>query len=155
MVAANARAMATERIDLGRLWWASLLAGLGATAANVVVYFIAAAAGAIPPTVLVPTMNNPPAPLTVLPVMFNSFVPALVAGVLLALLNRFVRRPVQVFRIVAAVVLLVSFANPLTIPAVPLAMIIALDLMHIVAAAIIVGVLTTLPVKRWAASDQG
>jgi MFS family permease len=155
MVAAKARTIQTERIDLGRLWWASLLAGLGATVANVVVYFIAAAAGAIPQTVLVPTINNQPAPLTVLPVIINSFVPAIAAGVLLALLNRFVRRPVRLFRIIAVVLLLVSFANPLTIPGAPLMMIIALDLMHIVAAAIIVGVLTTLPVKRSAASDQG
>src|SRR5262245_66087465 len=111
MVAANAGAIQTERIDLGRLWWASLLAGLGATVANAVVYFIAAAAGAIPQTVLVPTINNQPAPLTILLVMINSFVPALVAGVLLALLNRFVRRQVRVFRIIAAVVPLVSCAK--------------------------------------------
>ena len=146
MVAANSKAIQTERIALGRLWWASLLAGLGATVANVVVYTIESALGAIPQTVLLPPPMSQP--ITVVLVIINSFVPAIVAGVFLALLNRFARRPVRLFRIIAAVLLLLSFANPFTIPGAPPAMIIALDLMHVVAAAIIVGVLTTLPVKR-------
>jgi hypothetical protein len=45
------------------------------------------------------------------------------------------------------VVLLVSFASPFLIPGAPLVMIMGLNFMHIVAAAIIVYVLTTLPVK--------
>ncbi len=145
MVAANSMASQTERIDLGRLWWASLLAGLGAVVANVLVYFIASAAGAIPNTVLIPGMNQP---VTAIPIILNSFVPAILAAVLLALLNRFTRRPVRSFRIIAAVLLVISFVNPFTLPGAPLTMILALNLMHIVAAAIIVGVLTTLPVKR-------
>jgi hypothetical protein len=147
MLAANSTAIPAERIALGRLWWASLLAGLGATVANVVVYLIAAAAGAIPQTVLVPTFDQP-TPITVVPVIINSFAPALVAGVLLALLNRFARRPVRVFRVIAAIALVLSFANPFMIPGAPLVMIIVLNLMHVIAAAIIVGVLTTLPLKR-------
>ena len=145
MVTANSTAIPTERIALGRLWWASLLAGIGAIVANVLIYFIASAAGAIPQSVLIPGMNQP---ITVVLVILNSFVPAILAAVLLALLNRFTRRPVRIFRIIAAVLLVLSFANPLTLPGAPLAMILALDLMHIVAAAIIVGVLTTVPVKR-------
>jgi hypothetical protein len=145
MVAANTTANQTERIALGRLWWASLLAGLGAAAANVVVYLIASAAGAIPQTVLIPGMNMP---VTAVPVILNSFVPAILAGVLLALLNRFARRPVRLFRIIAVVLLLLSFANPFTIPGAPIAMILALNVMHVVAAAIIVGVLTTVPLRR-------
>jgi hypothetical protein len=145
MVAANSTASQTERIDLRRLWWASLLAGLGSVVANVLVYFIVSAAGAIPSTVLIPGMNLP---VTVIPVILNSFVPAILAAVLLALLNRFTRRPVRSFRIIAAVLLLISFANPFTIPGAPLTMILALNFMHIVAAAVIVGVLTTLPVKQ-------
>ena len=145
MVAANSTANQTERIDLGRLWWASLLAGLGAVVANVLVYFIVSAAGAIPSSVLIPGLNQP---ITVVLVIINSFIPALLAGVLLALLNRFTRRPVRSFRIIAAVLLVISFVNPLTIPGAPLTMILALDLMHVIAAAIIVGVLSTVPVKR-------
>jgi hypothetical protein len=145
MVASNA--IQTERVALGRLWWASLLAGLAATVANVVVYLIASAAGAIPQTVLIPTPGGP-MPITVVPVILNSFVPAIVAGAFLALLNRFTRRPIRIFRIVSVVLLLLSFANPFTIPGAPIVMIVALNLMHVVAAAIIVGVLTTLPVRR-------
>ena len=145
MVATNSKTTPTEGIELRRLWWASLLAGVVAAAVNAVIYFIASAAGAIPQTVLVPGLNQP---ITVVLVILNSFVPAILAAVVLALLNRFARRPVRLFRIIAAVLLVISFANPLTIPEAPLAMILTLDLMHIVAAAIIVGVLTTLPVKR-------
>ena len=145
MVATNSTAMETERIDLRRLWWASLLAGVGAAVANTLIYLIASAAGAMPQSVLVPGINQPIGPM---PVILNSFVPAILAAVFLALLNRFTRRPVRIFRIVAVVVLVVSFVNPFTIPGAPLAMILVLDLMHVIAAAIIVGVLTTLPVKR-------
>jgi hypothetical protein len=111
----------------------------------VLVYFIVSAAGAIPNSVLIPGMNQP---ITVVLVIMNSFIPAILAAVLLALLNRFTRRPVRLFRIIAAVLLLISFVNPFTIPGAPPTMILALALMHIVAAAIIVGVLTTLPVRR-------
>ena len=145
MVAANSTATQTEEIILGRLWWASLLAGVGAAAINAVIYVIASAAGAIPATVLVPGLNLP---VTVVPVVLNSFVPAILAAIFLALLQRFARRPIRLFRIVAAVLLVLSFANPFTIPGAPIAMILVLDLMHIVAAATIVGVLTTAPVKR-------
>ncbi|MEO7908045.1 MAG: DUF6069 family protein [Roseiflexaceae bacterium] len=144
MVAANSTASPTERIDLGRLWWASLLAGLSAMVANVLVYFIASAAGAIPSSVLIPGMNQP---ITAMLVGLSSFVPAILAAIFLALLNRFSRRPVRLFRIIAAVLLVISFASPATFPGAPLAMILALSLMHIVAAAIIVGVLTKVPVK--------
>jgi hypothetical protein len=145
MIAANSTTISTERIALGRLWWASLLAGIGAVIVNVVIFFLASAAGAIPQTVLVPGVNQP---VTVVPVILQSFVPAIPAGVLLALLNRFTRRPIRIFRIVAAILLVISFANPFTIPGAPLEMILVLNFMHIVAAAIIVGVLTTVPVKR-------
>jgi hypothetical protein len=145
MVAANSTTTPTERITLGRLWWVSLLAGVVTAVVNAVIFFIASAAGAIPSTVLVPGMNLP---VTVVPVILQSFVPAILAGVLLALLNRFTRRPVRIFRIIAAVLLVISFANPLTIPDAPLSMVLALNFMHIVAAAIITGMLTTMPVER-------
>ena len=54
------------------------------------------------------------------------------------------RRPIRTFRIVAAVALVLSFATPLTIPGAPLSMILTLELMHVVAAVLITGTLTTL-----------
>jgi hypothetical protein len=54
------------------------------------------------------------------------------------------RRPIRTFRIVAAVVLVLSFVTPLTIPGAPLSMILTLELMHVVEAVIIAGMLTTL-----------
>jgi hypothetical protein len=65
----------------------------------------------------------------------------------------FARRPVRLFRIVAAVALMLSFVMPATVPDVPVAMRLSLALMHVVAWAVIVGLLTTL--ARNEASVEG
>jgi len=54
------------------------------------------------------------------------------------------RRPILTFRIVAAVVLALSCLTPPTIPGAPISMILTLELMHVVAAVVIVGLLTTM-----------
>ncbi|HVF01469.1 MAG TPA: DUF6069 family protein [Rubrobacteraceae bacterium] len=53
----------------------------------------------------------------------------------------------RVFRIVAVVALVLSFATPLTIPGAPTSMVLTLELMHMVAALVIVSTLTTLTRK--------
>lgn len=50
----------------------------------------------------------------------------------------------RVFRIVAVVVLVLSFATPLTIPSAPLSMILSMKVMHVAAWVAIVGLLTKL-----------
>lgn len=50
----------------------------------------------------------------------------------------------RVFRIVAVVLLVLSFATPLTIPSAPLSMILSMEVMHVAAWAVIVGLLTKL-----------
>ncbi|MCA1718293.1 MAG: DUF6069 family protein [Actinobacteria bacterium] len=57
-------------------------------------------------------------------------------------------RPVRNFRVLAAIVLVLSFATPFTIPGVPLAMVATLLLMHVVAAVVVVSILTTLARAR-------
>ena len=129
-----------ERIVWGRLVPAGLLAALVAAAANAVVYLVAVAAGAMPQDVVV----NGQGPVT-LPVVATTSAFGAVAGTIVyALVVRFTRRPVRVFRVVAAVALVLSFAGPFTIPGAPAAMIATLLLMHVVAAAVVVGLLTTL-----------
>ncbi len=134
------------RISLARLLWAGPLAGGGAAAVNAVVYLLASGLGAIPQDVVVPGQG----PITLAPVVVSSFVPALLGAGSLALLARFTQRPVRIFRIAAVVALVLSFVTPLSLVGAPASMVLALLLMHVVAAAVIVGVLTTLARARGA-----
>lgn len=124
-----------------RLVWVGPLAGVAAAAVNSVVYFVGAALGLVSEGVVIPNSGGP---LTVGMVSVSTLVPALAAAVVFAVLGRFTGRPVRNFRVLAAVVLVLSVVTPFTIPGVPGGMIFVLLLMHVVAAVIITGVLTTL-----------
>ena len=129
-----------ERVaGFGRLLGYGAAAGVAAAAANAAVYGVASLLGAMPRDVLA---NGQP--VTLGAVVTSSIVPALLAAALLALLGRFTRLPISIFRIVAVVLLVVSFITPFSIPGAPVSMIVALLLMHVVAAVVIVGVLTVL-----------
>ncbi len=133
-----------ERVAWGRLVPAGLLAALVAAAANAIVYLVAAAAGTMPQDVVV----NGQGPMT-LPMVATTSVFGAVAGTAVyALVGRFARRPVRVFRVVAAVALVLSFVGPFTIPGAPAAMIATLLLMHVVAAVVVVGLLTTIAAHK-------
>ena len=116
-----------------------------AAAANSVIYLVAFAAGAISQRVEIPNAGGP---LSFTPVVFNSFVPALVGALLFALLGWLTGWPVRNFHVLATVVLVLSFATPFTITGAPLAMAATLLLMHVVAAVVVVGILTTLARAR-------
>lgn len=138
----NDSARAGERLSWGGLLLAVPVAAVGAAVANAIVYFVASALGFVPQDVAV---SPDGAPLGVVAVIVASVVGAVGAGVVLAALNLILRRPVPVFYIVSAVVLVLSFITPLNISGAPLAMILTLELMHVVAAVVAVGVLVTLP----------
>ena len=121
------------------------LAGLAAAGINASLYLLGTALGTMDPTVQV----GPDQSITLLPVMLSSFVPALVAGLVLAGLNLFLARPFRVFNILALVILLVSFTNPyLMIENVPPLMGLWLNLMHVVVAGVVV-----YSFNRWAVKD--
>lgn len=115
-----------------------MLAGVAAAAANALVFLIAQAAGAIPPDIIVPEANEP---ITVVPVMMVSFMPAIVAGIVLAILAALTPHPVKIFLIIATIMLILSFYTPFTIPGAIMPMIVVLNLMHIIAAVVISWVL--------------
>lgn len=131
----------TKEIKIKRVWWAALLAGLASAAANAVLYFVFEALGAIPPDIIVPDAGQP---ITVIPVMFASFIPAIPAGIILALLAAFASKPVKIFLVITVVFTVLSFYTPFTIPEVVMPMILALNLMHIVAAVLIAWLLVKL-----------
>ena len=133
-------AKASSRVSLGRFLAFGSIAGVLAAVANAVVYLLASALGAMPNSVLAPGG----APITLFPVVLSSFVPALVAAVLLVVLGRFTRRPFGIFQTVAVVLLVLSLVTPFTIPGAPAGMIATLLIMHALAAAAIIWVLTIL-----------
>ena len=125
-----------EKINAKKLWSAAPLAGAIAAVVNSVLFFIGSAVGLIDSSVIIPGAN---APLTVIPIIASSFIPSLLAGLVLAVLNYFLSKPWRVFTIVAAVLLVLSFANPfMGIPGVPVGMGLWLNLMHIVVAGSVV-----------------
>ena len=129
---AQGRGQATR----SRLLWVGLLAAMVAAAANSLVRAISVILFDIPPDFQ---------PLTLGPVVISSVVGALGATVAFGIVVRFARRPIRLFRTVAVVVLLLSFLNPiLALPEASLQTILTLEFMHVVVAAVSVGLLTTL-----------
>lgn len=133
-------------VSLRRLFLVALpAAAVGAALINAVVYLVARLVGAIPADVIVPNAGTP---LTVGMVVFTSAVAAVAGALVYALVSRFARRPVRVFGVLAVVVLVLSFATPFSIPGAPLSMILAMEVMHVVAAGAIFFALTSLSRAR-------
>jgi hypothetical protein len=130
-----------KQISFGRLLWVGPLAVLAAVIANVFVSITAVALLGISPEF---------DPLHVGPVIGFTVVGVLGAVIVFALVARFSRRPVRLFRRITLVVLLLSFVPDLSLLyASPYAgttvqSVIVLMLMHVVAWLISVGLLTTL-----------
>jgi hypothetical protein len=143
----NKKATRSEGISYPRLPGVALLAALAAAVANTLVYLAASALGTISQGVLLPSPMGV-SPLTVGLVATTSVIGAIGAAIVFAVIGLFARRSVRLFRIVAAAVLVLSFVPPATIPGAPLAMRITLGVMHVVAWALSVGVLTTLARKE-------
>ncbi len=143
MQATSTDTVSTERVVWGRLVPAGALALVLAAAANAVVYLVASSLGAMPQNV----DANGQGPITLSVVAAMSAVGAVAGTLVYALVGRFARRPVRAFRVVSVLALVLSFAGPLTIPGAPAGMVVALLVMHIIAAVIVVGLLTTLAAK--------
>ena len=145
MQATSTDTVRTERVVWGRLVPAGALALVLAVSANALVYLVASSLGAMPQDV----DANGQGPITLPMVVVMSAVGAVAGTLVYALVGRFVRRPVRVFRLVSAVALVLSFVGPFTIPGAPAAMVAALLLMHTIAAVTVVGLLTTLAAKDY------
>lgn len=129
----------SEGVACGRLWWVGLLAIAAAVAANALMR-----AGVV-------ALFDVPAGFEAL--MLEEVVLSTVIGVagatgVYAIVGWFAQRPIRSFRIIAAVALLLSFVPPLTLPGASVSILLALGLMHVVAAAISVVLLTTLARRR-------
>lgn len=136
-----------EAVTWRKLPLAVLLAAIAAAAVNALVYLAATALGWIPRSVLIPSANGE-SPLTVGMVVFMSVGGAVGAAMTFALIGLFARRSVRLFRIVAAIVLVLSFVTPLTIAGAPVSMVLSMEAMHVAAWLVIVTLLTSLAAER-------
>ncbi len=144
MEAVQSNRVQEERVAFRRLLWVGPLAAVTAAVANTFAYLVASVLGAMPQDVVV----NGQGPITLVVVAAVSAQGALAGAVIYALVGWFARRPVLVFRVVAAVALVLSFVTPFTIPGAPIPMVLTLELMHVIAALVSVGTLTTLARKE-------
>ena len=125
----------------GRLITRGLAAGVLALAANLLVYLLAPALFNFSLAIPVMGPGSPIMPLPFSMVVLVTAVATTGATILLGVLSRITRRTVTIFRIVAIVFLLLSFAAPFSLP-VPLIVRATLASMHVITAAAIVSVLT-------------
>ena len=143
-VAKSSPASASRGIRWGRYALLSLATVVAAVCANVVVYYLGAALVGYNSGFIV--LANPSG------VILFTVVPAIVATLLYAALLRFTRRPERSFAVISAIVFVVTTIPDFTyIPTVPGAtngQTAILVLTHIVAAAVIVGMLTRLSPPR-------
>lgn len=134
-----------ERVDLGRLLWVGPLAIAAAVVANVLVRTVAVALFDVSPEF---------PPLALEPTVVFTVVGVLGAVLVFALVVRFARRPVRLFRRIALVVLLLSFVPnvlllvPSSVPGATVPAVVTLMFEHVVAWAVSVGILTTLARAR-------
>ena len=130
-----------ERIATGRLWWVGPLAVITSVVANSIVRVIAVALFDISPEF---------APLAWGPLIFLTVAGVTGAVIVFAVVSRFSRRPIRLFRIIAAVTLLLSFTPAFALlaakpfPGTNARSAGTLMLMHVVAATISVGLLEKL-----------
>ena len=99
-----------NNVSIGRALRAGLTAGVIAALINAVIYFVTRAILGGPLRVDTPFSES----VDLIPIILFSIVPALVAGVLYWLLDRFLRNPNPAFLIIAAVVFVVFAINPIT-----------------------------------------
>lgn len=131
-----------ENIATGKLWWVALVAGVAAFIVNLILFLIAQSLG-LSLMVSQPADPNTLVPLSMGPILGASIVPAIAAAILLAILGRFLARPLRIFQIIAVVFLLLSFGGPFSLP-VETSTKVVLGVMHVVTAVAIVGTLSTL-----------
>ena len=120
----------SRNVRTSALLWAAPVTAVIAAVINTIIYFIGKAAGAFPESIIIPNAN---APLKLPPVILASLIGVLVGGIVFAVIARFSTKPISVFQIVAAVVLILSLATPFQIPNAPLGMVLLLELMHLIA----------------------
>jgi hypothetical protein len=141
---ANPLSTQTRRFTWGRYALRSLGTVVAAVLANTLFFFVGGALVDYDPDFVI--LSNPAG------AMIFTVVPAIVAVVLYAALARFTSRPAAIFTVISAIVFVVTLIPDFTyIPTVPgssTGQTAILVLMHIIAASVIVRLLTSTPARR-------
>lgn len=124
----------TEQNSIGSTIVAGLIGGGIAAVINAIVFFITPALNVAQP-------DGSLAPVTLVPIIIASIMPAIFAGITLWLLRRFTGNGTRNFQIVAVILLLLSFASPF-FAAETTGIALGLNLMHLVAGSAIIWSLT-------------
>ena len=135
----SSEAQQVEQVVAGRIWWVGLLAIVISVGVNSLVRIIALIVFDISPRFSPLANPGPVITLTVIGVFG--------AVIVFAIISKFSRRPVRLFRIIAAVVLLISFLpdlRMLALPGIKTQAVLTLMLMHVIAAVVSVWMLTTM-----------
>ena len=140
-------------LEVGRVVLAALLVAICAALANVVVFTLERDLLGVSFVFPYQGTGSPAMPLPISFVIVASALPAIAAALLLAILDRLTRRALRIFMIVGLIFLLMSFGGPLSISA-GLSTKVALGVMHVVAAAIIIGGLAVLSQAKPARTAQ-
>lgn len=135
------RTGSSDTVVSGRLFRASIIAAV-AVFANMVVYYIVPALFDFALEVPLTGPGSEIERLPVVVVILTIIAATIGAAVVLAALKRFTSRPVPTFRVIAAVIALLSLV-PLTSLPVEMSIQLTLATMHVITAAIITYMLTT------------
>ena len=105
------------------------MAAGAATVVNAILFLVFHAAGIIVDTIFI----QPNQPMTIVPIIISSIVPSLIATLVFFLLEKFTKNGFKIFRIVALVLMLITFINPfMGIQGVTIGYAVVLNIMHVV-----------------------
>lgn len=139
LLATATDAKIAPNVDVNRLVTYGLFAAITATFVNSVILVVALESLDVPRGF----------PLSWIPVLASSVVPAIGATIVYGVIARISRRPNRAFALVAALVLGVSFvpftAPPPELSGAPQSVFVTLGMMHVAAAITIVGLLSRVP----------
>ncbi len=116
-----------NKLSIGQSMKAGLLTAGAAVITNVIIFFIFKSAGIFTDTILI----DGKVPLTVLPVVFSSIVPTLIAALVFFLFEKFSSKGYRNFSILSVVLVILSLFSPFSIPNVTTGFALGLDVMHL------------------------
>lgn len=125
-----------QTVGIGKFVQAGLIGGVIAAIINLILYVLGNAINGGPMLVKPPGITT----IQAVPwfmVIVQSILPGVIAGALYGLLARFTARPSTIFLVIAAIIFILFFLNPL-MAAQNITTIIVLEIMHVVVAALVI-----------------
>lgn len=114
---------------------AALLAALSSAGINTLLFYFFHATGIINDSIFIEQEQ----PLTIIPVIFSSVFPTIIAGIIYFLFEKYALKGFRNFTILTIVLLLISFTNPfMMIKGVTTGYALALNSMHVVVASFLI-----------------